>query len=148
MMEKTHVWWQRSSPIYGHWSDCIKNRFLGVNVWKWHVAFPSKIILRVFGRSFWNVCITLPRPGCGLCMYKVTILYSKKNRRSIDAHGHTSQLWVVLSQEAKYVESWPNTTSAWAGWSRFDIPVDRYNGVYSLLQCTEVSYLPLGKPAG
>ncbi len=31
-------------------------------------------------------------------------------------------------QEAKYVERWPNTTSAWAGWSRFDIPVDRYGG--------------------
>jgi hypothetical protein len=31
--------------------------------------------------------------------------------------------------EAKYVESWPNTTSAWAGRSRFDIPVDRYGGV-------------------
>jgi hypothetical protein len=39
------------------------------------------------------------------------------------------------SQEAKYVESWPSTTSAWAGWSRFDIPVDRYGGVYSLLIC-------------
>jgi hypothetical protein len=25
-------------------------------------------------------------------------------------------------QEAKYVKSWPYTTSAWAGWSRFDIP--------------------------
>ncbi len=32
----------------------------------------------------------------------------------------------VVYQEAKYVESWPNMTSAWAGWSRFDIPVDRY----------------------
>jgi hypothetical protein len=44
----------------------------------------------------------------------------------------------VLStpQEAKYVEHWPNTTSAWASWSRFDIPVDRYGGVHSLLICT------------
>ncbi len=40
---------------------------------------------------------------------------------------------VLLPQEAKYVEGWPNTTSAWAGWSRFDIPVDRYGGVHSLL---------------
>jgi hypothetical protein len=39
-------------------------------------------------------------------------------------------------QEAKYVESWPNTTSAWAGWSRFDIPVHRSDGVHSLLVCT------------
>jgi hypothetical protein len=28
------------------------------------------------------------------------------------------------TQEAKYIESWPNTTSAWVGWRRFDIPVD------------------------
>jgi hypothetical protein len=40
------------------------------------------------------------------------------------------------AQEAKYVESWPSTTSAWAGWSRFDIPADRYGGVHSLLLCT------------
>ncbi len=26
--------------------------------------------------------------------------------------------------------------SAWAGWSRFDIPEDRHGGVHSLLQCT------------
>ncbi len=42
----------------------------------------------------------------------------------------------VYIQEAKYVEGWPNTTSAWAGWSRFDIPVDRYDRVHSLLHCT------------
>jgi hypothetical protein len=47
------------------------------------------------------------------------------------------------SQEAKYIECWPNTTSAWAGWSRFDIPVDRYGGVHSLLICTSS---PLGFP--
>jgi hypothetical protein len=41
-----------------------------------------------------------------------------------------------LSLEAKYVESWPNKTSAWAGWSRFDIPVDRYGGVHSLVEYT------------
>jgi hypothetical protein len=40
------------------------------------------------------------------------------------------------TQEAKYIERWPNTTSAWAGWSRFDIPVDRYDGLHSLLICT------------
>ncbi len=45
-------------------------------------------------------------------------------------------LVVGSSQEAKYVERSPNTTSAWAGWSRFDIPVDRYGGVHSLLICT------------
>jgi hypothetical protein len=39
----------------------------------------------------------------------------------------------LLSKEAKYVESWPNTISAWAGLRRFDIPVDRYYGVQSLL---------------
>jgi hypothetical protein len=39
----------------------------------------------------------------------------------------------------KYVESWPNTTSAWVGWSRFDIPVDRYGGVHSQLICTSIN---------
>ncbi len=39
-------------------------------------------------------------------------------------------------QEAKCVESWPHKTSAWAGWSRFDIPVDRSDGVHALLLCT------------
>ncbi len=43
---------------------------------------------------------------------------------------------IVWNQDAKYVERWPNTTSAWAGWSRFDIPVDRYGTVHSLLICT------------
>ncbi len=40
------------------------------------------------------------------------------------------------TQEAKYIEGWLNTTSAWTGWSRFDILVDRYGGVHSLLICT------------
>ncbi len=39
-----------------------------------------------------------------------------------------------VPQESKNAERWPNTTSAWAGWSRFDIPVDRYGGVHSLLR--------------
>jgi hypothetical protein len=47
----------------------------------------------------------------------------------------TSEVW-GSTQEAKYVECWSNTTSAWAGWSRFDIPVERYAGVHSLLICT------------
>ncbi len=42
----------------------------------------------------------------------------------------------VRTQEAKYIESWPNTTSACAGWSRFDILVDKYGGVHSLLLYT------------
>ncbi len=50
----------------------------------------------------------------------------------------------VTTQEVKYVESWPNTTSTWAGWSRFDIPVDRSDGVHSLLICTSGT---LGSPA-
>ncbi len=46
-------------------------------------------------------------------------------------------------QEAKYVERWPNTNSAWAGWSRFDIPVERYVGVHSLLICTSSPLSPV-----
>ncbi len=53
---------------------------------------------------------------------------------------------VVVIQEAKYIESWPYTTSAWAGWSRFDILVGRYGGVHFQLICTSITlgYLPLG----
>ncbi len=40
----------------------------------------------------------------------------------------------VRTPEAKYVESWPSTTSAWAGWNRFYIAVDKYGGVHSLLR--------------
>ncbi len=47
-----------------------------------------------------------------------------------------SDVAIALTQEAKYVESWPNTTSPCSGWSRLDIPVDRYGGVHSLLLCT------------
>jgi hypothetical protein len=46
---------------------------------------------------------------------------------------------VCQTQEAKYVEGWPITISAWAGWSRFDIPVDRHVGVHSLLICTSIT---------
>ncbi len=35
------------------------------------------------------------------------------------------------------MESWPNTPSARAGWSRFDIPVYGYGGVYSQPQSTQ-----------
>ncbi len=56
---------------------------------------------------------------------------------------HKGQRRVGLPQEAKYVQSWPNMTSAWAGWSRFGIPVDRSDGVHSLLICTSIT---LGSP--
>ncbi len=49
----------------------------------------------------------------------------------------------IRTQEAKYIERWHNMTSAQADWSRFDIPVDRYGGVHSLLICTS---RPLGSP--
>ncbi len=57
--------------------------------------------------------------------------------------GAPHVLYHACTQEAKYVDRWPNMTSAWAGWSRFDIPVDRYGGVHSLLICTSS---PLGSP--
>ncbi len=57
--------------------------------------------------------------------------------------GGIEPLTWSVTQEAKYVESWPNTTSAWAGWRRFDFPVDRYGGVHSQLNCTSMT---LGSP--
>jgi hypothetical protein len=61
--------------------------------------------------------------------YTVQGLYTVYNDAGV-------QSTVVVLQEANYVEGWPNTTSAWAGWSRFDIQVARYGGVHSLLICT------------
>jgi hypothetical protein len=55
-------------------------------------------------------------------------------RNCISAFCNHNFFLAIHTQEAKYVEGWPNTTSAWAGWSRFDIPVDRYGGVHSLLR--------------
>ncbi len=51
---------------------------------------------------------------------------------------HTMFGYSVMTQEAKYVERWSNTTSAWAGWSRFDNPVDRYGREHSLLSAPAV----------
>jgi hypothetical protein len=42
----------------------------------------------------------------------------------------------VITQEVKYVESWPNTNSSWAGWSKFDfqwIGMVEYTPCYSAL---------------
>ncbi len=68
-----------------------------------------------------------------------------------DGHQGCSQISTIAclifltgsSQEAKYVEHWPNTASARAGWSRFDISVDRYGRVRSQLICTSRT---LGSP--
>jgi hypothetical protein len=63
---------------------------------------------------------------------------SERNKREKIQIGITG-----TAKEAKYVEGRPSTTSAWAGWSRFDIPENRYGGVHSLLICTSS---PLGFP--
>jgi hypothetical protein len=71
-----------------------------------------------------------------------TVLYSAPRhgrRNTWNAHR------CMYTQEAKYVESWPRTTSAWASWSRFDIPINWYGGVHSLLICTSS---PLWFPTG
>ncbi len=77
--------------------------------------------------------------GTELAVEGCTVQYSSGNLYT----QYFVQLFLGLTQEAKNVESWPNTTSAWAGWSRFDIPVDRYGGVHSLLLCTRIT---LGTP--
>ncbi len=73
--------------------------------------------------------------------------YEERSAEQEIGRGENGATWIkeIPIQEAKHVESWPNTTSAWAGWSRFDIPVDRYAGVHpaNLHQhYTGVSYLP------
>jgi hypothetical protein len=62
------------------------------------------------------------------------LLNDERNRFGAWDKLHTDPI-----QEAKYIERWPNTTSAWVGWSRFDIPVDRYGRVHSLLICTSIT---------
>jgi hypothetical protein len=87
------------------------------------VVVGSTFFTMTWGK--WNPPPPVPRNyplPCAIFLTKPVLL---------DIGGH--QQWHE-TQEAKYVESWPNTTSAWAGWSRFDIPVDRYDGVCSLLR--------------
>ncbi len=76
--------------------------------------------------------------------FSLTKLYSKK---FMYLCPQLPNLLIGQIQEAKYIEGGPSTTSACTGWSRFDIPVDRYGGVHSLLQCTGVSYMPLVVPS-
>jgi hypothetical protein len=73
------------------------------------------------------------------CKGKAISLHNKNERPKITSQS----LAISKTQEAKYIERWPNTTSACAGWRRFDIPVDMYGGVHSLLQCSSST---LGSP--
>ncbi len=73
------------------------------------------------GKSW--LCSHCREPICSINrQYTCTCMYTRPTRGA--------------TQEAKYVESWPSTTSAWAGWRRFDIPLDRSDRVQSLLVCT------------
>ncbi len=87
-------------------------------------------------------------PATGMSVY-LTYLYRQKPTTVpyICRLNPTIQLlhkYTGWTQEAKYVERWPSTTSAWSGWSRFDIPVDWYGGVHSLLRWPSRT---LGSPA-
>ncbi len=84
--------------------------------------------------SFFRICLD--------CLYPLQLCYIQYRYMYCTlCHGSKA---AVSTQEAKYVESWPDTTSAWAGRSLFDIPVDRKGGQHY----TGVSYLPPGQPAG
>jgi hypothetical protein len=52
--------------------------------------------------------------------------FQHRSRSELAKTGDCNVCNVIILQEAKSVERWPNTTSAWAGWSRFDIPVVHY----------------------
>ncbi len=68
-----------------------------------------------------------PPPGSNPAPLRLAGLHQQDGKRAL--HGVTAH-----PLEAKYVERWPSTTSAWAGWNRFDIPVDRHGGIHSLLR--------------
>ncbi len=72
------------------------------------------------------------RARCVHCVHQ-TLYVQLKKLYTLEGRSPSA---FVNPQEAKYIERWPNTTSAWAGWSKFDIPVDRYGRVHSLLICT------------
>ncbi len=68
------------------------------------------------------------------CVFSAVLYpYLNLHMKSLGISIQAGSDCVINFLEVKYVERWPNTTSAWAGWSRFDIPVDRYGGVLSQL---------------
>ncbi len=85
-----------------------------------------EVLKTISERSQQYICTVNTLRMYSLLVYVVYMQYAEDPKTRDGA--------LVSTQEAKYVERWPSTTSAWAGWSRFDIPVDRYGGVHSLLQ--------------
>ncbi len=88
------------------------------------------------GILFEGLTMCLKRCSISSCGTNQTLLMVLRQGLSYVALWKRNQMSIVKTQEAKYVERWANTTSAWAGWSRFDIPMDRYGGVHSLLHYT------------
>ncbi len=92
----------------------------------------------------WNTCTSSPRlpihqPDLPEVNSATPAYCTAEYVCTVRSYVHCVQHRVDITQEAKYVERWPNTTCAWAGWSRFDIPVNRYGGVHSLLICTSIT---------
>jgi hypothetical protein len=113
-------------PNTYHWVYSVQQRNLSVGIW-WHP---------------WSTSPRDPGPG-KLANWKSTP--HRSLAYSLKMYSMRASTWrkAAADQEAKKVEGWPNMTSAWAGWSRFDIPVGRYGGIHSLLICTSS---PLGSP--
>jgi hypothetical protein len=79
-----------------------------------HANPTLTVALLLANSSVQNVGIR-PRPLTG---------YFVNSRGLADEKLFRQLVGAVQPQEAYYVESWLNTTSAWASWSRFDIPKD------------------------
>jgi hypothetical protein len=75
--------------------------------------------------------------------------YCKQSSTSYETRYANSAVCLATTVTQEFIhilECWPNTTAAWAGWRRFDIPLDRYDGVHSLLRCYW-GLLPATRPA-
>ncbi len=85
----------------------------------------------------WNIKSAPASPGrsrVGPAFYVFSFLGCLYRTQCTQLQRTVLYTTTVHTQEAKYVERWPSTTSAWADWSRFDVAVDRYGGVHSLLR--------------
>ncbi len=102
--------------------------------WIEKFKFSRPTIQEICCNKFWK---SVPRGDIRQkFVNKVREMFIDVQYRVRQGRGWGRGRWVSPKRLNTWVESWPNTTSAWADCSKFDIPVGRYGGVHSLLICT------------
>jgi hypothetical protein len=101
--------------------------------WSNDLGFLAKNVL-----YSWTNCSILKARQPGAVLHNMIQSVGKGRNAVFSCNTvHIFCAYAVYTQGANYIESWPNTTSAWAGfWSRFDIPVDRSNKVLCTFPAT------------